>query len=101
MSFCFAAPNLVIINSTSTVNFTCSNYELNDSPLEVNLSKIIPSNEIKLSTKILNKTTIHIGLESINYVGIFHLLCYSNGQPSKGTRADVIVKGKEITSLSY
>lgn len=101
MSFGFVVPNLVIINSTSTTNFTCVNHRSNESPLEVKLSKIISSDEIKLSTNVLNQTTIHIQLESINYVGIFHLLCFSNGEPSNGTRADIIVKGKEITSLSY
>jgi len=54
---------------------------------------------MKISTDVLNKTAMRIRLESNNYVGIFHLLCYSRGERAKGNRADVIVKGKEITSL--
>jgi hypothetical protein len=89
----FLVPDLVILNATSTVDLICINHEPNDLPLEVNLSKIIPSDQIKISTKILNKTAIHIRLETTNYVGIFHLLCFSYGEQSKGTRTDVIVKG--------
>ncbi|CAF2574445.1 unnamed protein product [Rotaria sp. Silwood2] len=83
---------IIVINSTSTINFTCIKHESNDKPLEVNLSKIIPSTEIKITTNILNKTAINIQLEAKNYVGIFHLLCYINGEKSKGTRSDVIVR---------
>ncbi|CAF4944463.1 unnamed protein product [Rotaria sp. Silwood1] len=85
-------PGLAVIDSTSTTNFNCTNYESNEKPLKVNLSKIISSNEIKITTNILNKNTINIRLEAKNYVGIFHLLCYVNGEQTKGTRADVIVK---------
>jgi len=50
---------------------------------------------MKISTELLNETTMRIQLESNNYVGIFHLLCYSHGEQSKGIYADVIVKGKK------
>jgi hypothetical protein len=90
-----------VINSTSITNFTCINHQQNDLPLEISLTKTIPSEQIKISSNILNKTAIHIQLESKNYVGIFHLLCFSKGEQSKGTRADVIVKGKETTLLFY
>ena len=82
------------MNSTSSIDFICIKHQSNDLPLVVNLSKIIPSDQIKISTNILNKTTLHIQLKSNNYVGIFHLLCYSKGEKTKGTRSDVIVKGK-------
>jgi hypothetical protein len=85
-----------VINSTSITDFICINRQSNDLPLEVNITKQISSDQIKISTNILNKTTIHIQLQSKNYVGIFHLLCFVNGEQSKGTRADIIVKGKEI-----
>lgn len=100
-SFCFSVPDLVIIKQTGTTNFTCFNHRPSDSPLEVNLSKVIPTNEIQLFTSILNQTAIHIQLESKNYVGVFHLLCYSKGEQSKGNRADVIVTGKEMRTLSH
>jgi hypothetical protein len=87
------------MNSTSITNFLCINYQPNDLPLEANLSKIIPSNQMKLSIISSNMTAINIQLESINYIGIFHLLCYEKGQQTKGTLADVFVKGKEITSF--
>ncbi len=99
--FFFIVPNIVVINSTSITNFTCINHQQNDLPLEISLTKTIPSEQIKISSNILNKTAIHIQLESKNYVGIFHLLCFSKGEQSKGTRADVIVKGKETTLLFY
>ncbi|CAF3724536.1 unnamed protein product [Rotaria sordida] len=85
-------PSRVIIDSISTINFTCINHESNDKPLKTSLSKIISSNEIEINTNILNKTAINIQLEAKNYVGIFHLLCYSNGEKASGTRTDVIVK---------
>ncbi|CAF5114439.1 unnamed protein product, partial [Rotaria sp. Silwood1] len=94
-------PGLAVIDSTSTTNFNCTNYESNEKPLKVNLSKIISSNEIKITTNKLNKNTINIRLEAKNYVGIFHLLCYVNGEQTKGTRADVIVKGKATTLFLY
>ncbi len=50
---------------------------------------------MKISTTLLNETTMRIQLESNNYVGNFHLLCYSHGEQSKGIYADVIVKGKK------
>ncbi|CAF0803811.1 unnamed protein product [Adineta ricciae] len=84
-------PDFKIINHTSTTNFTCFNHRPSDSPLEVNLSKVIPTNEIQLFTSILNQSAIHIRLESRNYVGVFHLLCYAKGEQSKGIRADIIV----------
>ncbi|UJR27550.1 hypothetical protein I4U23_008832 [Adineta vaga] len=84
-------PDLAVINSTDKINFTCINYRSNNSILETNLSKIIPTNEIQLFTKKLNESALHIRLESTNYVGVFHLLCYSKGEQSKGNRADIIV----------
>ncbi|CAF3576438.1 unnamed protein product [Adineta steineri] len=94
-------PHIVILNSTSTVNFTCFNYQTNNSSLEASLSKNISSNEIKLFTNPLNTTAIHIRLESTNYVGIFYLLCYSNGEQSKGTRADIIVVDEKNPHMSF
>jgi hypothetical protein len=44
---------------------------------------------------------MNIQLESNNYIGTFYLFCFSNGELSKGNRAEVIVKGKEITSFVY
>jgi hypothetical protein len=90
----FLVPNFVVINSTSITDFICINHLSNDAQLETNLSKSIPFNQMKISTNLLNKTAMHIRLESNNYVGIFHLLCYSRGEQPKGNRADVIVKGK-------
>jgi hypothetical protein len=85
-------PNYTVINSTSTTNFLCINHQFNNLRLEASLSKSIPSNQMKITTTLLNETTMHIQLESNNYVGIFHLLCYSHGEQSKGIYADVIVK---------
>ncbi|CAM4811007.1 unnamed protein product [Rotaria magnacalcarata] len=85
-------PSVAVIDSTSSTNFTCVDHELHNKPLAVNLSKIIPPSEIKITTNQLNKTAINIQLEMKNYVGIFHLLCYNDGEKSKGTRADIIVK---------
>ena len=96
-----SVPDLAIIKQTSTTNFTCFNHQPSDQPLEVNLSKVIPTNEIQLFTNILNQSAVHIRLESRNYVGVFHLLCYSKGEQSKGNRADIIVTGKEMRTVSH
>ncbi|CAF4650162.1 unnamed protein product [Rotaria socialis] len=85
-------PSVVVIDSTSSTNFICVDHESHHKPLTVNLSKIIPPSEMKITTNQLNKTAINIQLEMKNYVGIFHLLCYNDGEKSKGTRADIIVK---------
>lgn len=95
------APISVIMDSTSTADFTCVNHESNDKRLESGLSKPIASNLIKITEHVLNKTAINIQLEAKNYVGIFHLLCYTSGEKAKGTRADVIVKGKKRTAFSH
>ncbi len=64
-------------------------------PLEANLSKIIPSNQMKLIITSSNISTLNIRLEANNYIGIFHLLCYEKGQQTHGNLADVFAIGKE------
>ncbi len=88
----FLVPNFIVLNPTSTVNFSCVNHQSNDPPLMTSLSKNISNNRIELFRHELNKTTIHIRLQLKNYIGIFHLFCYAQGKESQGTRADVIVK---------
>lgn len=90
----FSGPVRVIINSTSITDFLCINHQSNGGQLEAKLSKSIPINQMKLSTEVLNRTTMNIRLESNNYVGIFHVTCHLKGEENKGNRADVIVKGK-------
>jgi len=64
--------------------------------LIINLSKNISKNQLEITRYKLNETAVRIRLRVINYVGIFHLLCYSKTKKKQGTRADVIVIGKLI-----
>ncbi|CAF1123734.1 unnamed protein product [Rotaria sordida] len=77
-------PSRVIIDSISTINFTCINHESNDKPLKTSLSKIISSNEIEINTNILNKTAINIQLEAKNYIRAPTIArAIQNGYPPK------------------
>jgi len=92
----FSVPSIVILNSTSSIDFFCINHHSDDLPLNISLSKNISKNQLEIFTKQLNRTTMHIHLQLRNYIGIFHLFCHSEGKQNQGTRADVIVKGKRI-----
>lgn len=90
----FLVPNIVILNSTSISNFLCINHEPDDLPLIISLSKNISEDQVKITRYQLNKTTINIRIQLKNYLGIFHLLCYSKNKKHQGTRADVIARSK-------
>lgn len=60
----------------------------------INLSKTIPDNQIEIIRQQLNQTALRIRIQLRNYLGIFHLFCYSKDKMNKGTRADVIVKSR-------
>jgi len=86
----------VIIQSNSTATFLCINRQTTSkSPLTFSLSKNISSDLVKISVKTINQTCIRAQLRSRNYLGMFHLLCYVQGERSRGNLADVYVKGKK------
>ena len=93
-----SVPNLVILNSSSTVDFLCINHQFDHLPLMINLSKTIPSHQIEIFRQEYNQTTLQIRIQLKNYLGIFHLFCYSKDKLNKGTRADIIVKGERMTN---
>ena len=64
----------------------------------INLSKTIPSHQIEIFRQEYNQTTLQIRIQLKNYLGIFHLFCYSKDKLNKGTRADIIVKGERMTN---
>jgi hypothetical protein len=89
-----------VLNSTSNVDFLCINHQSDGLPLNISLSKKISNNQLNISINQLNTTTIHIRLQLRNYVGIFHLLCFTSDKQNNGTRAEVIVKGMCQTKLN-
>lgn len=91
------------MESTSTAELVCINYQSSKKQLEAKLRKYISPDKIKLTTEILNQTAIKIRIQSNNYVGIFHVSCHLIGEENKGNVADVIVKSKYTISyiLTY
>ena len=92
LSFALVPPN-VVIDSTSSTKFVCTNYRSNQSELEADLPKSISTDQIKISTIVSNQTSKQIQLDVKNFVGCFELLCYVKGQRSYGIYADVTAKG--------
>jgi hypothetical protein len=86
-------PTFSIANANTNVNIYCTNHQYNDQPLEVSFTKNISSDEIALSTHVINSTTIRIQFIIKNYVGIIGLLCYSRDKRSEGTKADIAIRG--------
>ena len=90
---CPSEPNYVILNSTNIVKFNCVKEIDDQHDFEVEVSRVIPKENFKMTIVQINKTVIEITVEFIDYIGLLHLHCASKGKQSEGTRADVIVGG--------
>lgn len=86
-------PDLVVVNPNSNLKFFCQNHRTDEGPLEVMLSKNISSDQVQLSTTLINSSTVQIHLVVNDYMGLFHLLCFARDRRNEGTRSDVIIKG--------
>ena len=84
------------MSSTSKRNLVCTNYQPTNLPLEANIVESISSNQVKLTTISSNLSSLNVQIETFNYIGYFHLLCYEKGYQLYGNIADIYATGKEI-----
>ena len=84
------------MDSRSKTYIVCTNYQPTNLPLELKIVESIPSNQVKLTLLSSNKSSLRVQIETFNYIGYFHLLCYEKGIQMYGNIADIYATGKEI-----
>lgn len=101
-SFLFLSPleldDPLIVNTTSRTTFLCTKQNGNDEEdFEITTNPAIPYEQIRIYENRLNNTAMELTIHSINYVGMFTLVCSSLDHQSIGKQLDVIVGSKFIS----
>ncbi|UJR27549.1 hypothetical protein I4U23_008831 [Adineta vaga] len=93
-------PKFAILNATtsSTMKFLCSKKQDETLEFEISLSPNISKDDVEISVKYLDRTTVEINMQSFDYIGAFQLICTLKEKQNSIARSDILI-GKSPGSL--